>query len=37
MTGAAEIDVLGLTSYVAKAAAVSDSMAAEAEDFEARE
>ena len=37
MTGAAEIDVLNLTSYGAKAVAVSESVAAEAEAFEAEE
>ena len=37
MTGAAEIDVLHLISYSAKAVAVSESAAAEAEAFEAEE
>ena len=37
MTGAAEVDVLNLTSYGAKAVAVSESAAAEAEAFEAEE
>ena len=34
MTGAAEVDVLNLTSYGAKAVAVSESAATEAEAFE---
>ena len=37
MTGAAEIDVLNLTSYGAKVVAISESAAAEAEAFEAEE
>ena len=37
MTGAAEVDVLHLTSYGAKAVAVSESAAAEAEAFEGEE
>ena len=37
MTAAAEIDVLNLTSYAAKAVAVSESAATEAESFEAEE
>ena len=37
MTGAAEIDVLNLTSYGAKVVAVSESAATEAEAFEAEE
>ena len=37
MTGAAEVDVLHLTSYGAKAVAVSESAAAEAEAFEVEE
>ena len=37
MTGAAEVDMLNLTSYSAKAVAVSESAATEAEAFEAEE
>ena len=37
MAGAAEIDVLNLTSYGAKVVAISESAAAEAEAFEAEE
>ena len=37
MTGSAEIDVLSITSYDAKAVAVSESAAAAAEAFESEE
>ena len=37
MTGAAEIDVLSITSYGAKAVAVFENAAAEAAGFEAEE
>ena len=37
VTGAAEVDVLNLTGYGAKAVAVSENAAAEAAGFEAEE